>query len=340
MTPSDARKRLGGGWAPSHLRTILGGMSGPRLKMGVLAAGQYGLVSAAQLRALGFSDEQRRHLLASRAIRGVRRSVYRLMGVPPCWEQAVLAAVLAAGPGAVVSHATAGALWQLKHCDRATTATSIHVTAPRQLRMAAVTGHQRSLDAATLRIHRGVPVTSPEQTIIDLAATLTAARLAECIDDALRRGLIRLERLRRLVQAAGGPGRRPIVPVRRALADRIPGYDPGANGWERAMDRLWDNLGLPRSVRQHRVTANGRTYRLDRAIPHLKIGIEWNGFDSHGTRSGFDRDSDKRADLTAAGWHMLDFTSRSAPQRICQAVKAAVTQREAQWGVAAGALAG
>ena len=308
--------------------------------MGVLAAQQYGLVAAAQLRAIGFTDGQRRRLLDSGAIRGVRRSVYSLMGVPPCWEQAALGAVLAAGPGAVLSHATAGTLWQLKHCDRGGAADGVHVTSPRQLRMAGVSGHQRSLDPEARRVHRGIPVTSPEQTIVDLAATLTGAQLGECIDDALRRGLIRLERLRRLVQAAGGPGRRRIVPVRRALADRIPGYDPGANGWERAMDRLWDALGLPRGVRQHRVRANGRSYRLDRAIPHLKIGIEWNGFDSHGTRSGFDRDSDKRADLTAAGWHMLDFTSRSAPERICTAVMAAVRQRQALLGSAPGRRAG
>jgi hypothetical protein len=94
------------------------------------------------------------------------------------------------------------------------------------------------------------------------------------------------------------------------------------------MDRLWEAWGLPTSVRQHPVRANGHTYVLDRAVPELKIGIEWNGFETHGTRSGFDRDSDKRADLTAAGWHMVDFTTRSTPDRICRAVLAAVAQRQ------------
>ena len=74
--------------------------------------------------------------------------------------------------------------------------------------------------------------------------------------------------------------------------------------------------------------ANGHSYRLDRAIPDLQIGIEWNGYAYHGTRSGFDHDSDKRADLTAAGWLILDFTSRSKPQRIFQAVTAAIAQRQ------------
>ena len=60
------------------------------------------------------------------------------------------------------------------------------------------------------------------------------------------------------------------------LADRIPGYDPGDSDWEREMDRRWEAWGLPVAVRQYRVRANGRTYRLDRAIPELKklYGLE------------------------------------------------------------------
>ncbi len=77
------------------------------------------------------------------------------------------------------------------------------------------------------------------------------------------------------------------------------------------------------------VTARGRRYVLDRAIPELRIGIEWNGFDSHGTRSAFDRDSDRRADLTAAGWHMVDFTSRSGAERLAAAVAGAIRARQA-----------
>ena len=208
--------------------------------------------------------------------------------------------------------------------------TTVHVSAPRQLRLGGVAGHHRPLPKTSRRVYRSVPVTSPEQTILDLAASLTETQLGECIDDALRRKLIRLDRLHALVVAASGPGRRLIRPVRRALADRGVGYDPGANSWEKAMDRQLDQCGLP-GVRQFRVHVNGRRYRIDRAIPELKIGIEWNGYETHGTRSGFDRDSDKRADLTAAGWHMLDFTPRSSPPRICRAIQAAIEQRQTTW---------
>jgi Transcriptional regulator, AbiEi antitoxin N-terminal domain len=86
--------------------------------MADLAARQHSLVTAGQLRSMKVSDHQRRHLVATGALRPVRRAVYTLPGVAPSWEQTLRAAVLAAGAGAVVSHRTAGALWQLKHCPR------------------------------------------------------------------------------------------------------------------------------------------------------------------------------------------------------------------------------
>ncbi len=299
-------------------------------RLGETADRQYGLITVRQLRSLGISEDRRRRLLVAGMLRPVRRSVYRLMGVPPCWEQSVLAAVLAAGPDAVASYATAGAIWGLKHCWRSAGAESrLHVTAPRQLRMDGVMGHIALIDRRQRRIHRGIPVTSPEQTVVDLGAALAARELGECVDDALRRGLIRLAQVHDPAETTGGPGRSPATLLHRVLADRIPGYDPGDSDWERQMDRCWEEWGLPPAVRQHRVRVKGRTYILDRAIPALKIGVEWNGFDTHGTRSRFDHDSDRRADLTGDGWHMVDFTSRSSKERICQAVLAAVSQRQA-----------
>jgi hypothetical protein len=156
---------------------------------------------------------------------------------------------------------------------------------------------------------------------------LDPGALGLCLDDGLRRGLLRLDQLRVLVERSAA---RPFVrPLRQVLADRSDGYDPGGSDWERHMDRLWDKLGLPSARRQYPVTANGHRYVLDRAIPELKIGVEWNGFETHGTRSGFDYDSDRRADLTAAGWHMVDFTSRSDPDRLVAAVHGAIRTRNA-----------
>jgi hypothetical protein len=293
-----------------------------------LGARQYGLLTLGQLEELGMTRGMRQRRVEDGSLRLVRRFVYAIAGAPPCWAQTVLAAVLAAGPDAVASHFTAGVLWGLRHSDRRARTGRIHLSAPRQLRLDGVTGHLRVLTPGQRRICSGIPVTSPERTLLDLACTLNATELGECVDDALRRKLVRLHRLRHLVDDAYRSGWRGLKPLRRVLADRVPGYDSGGSDWEREMDRQWESWGLPRSVRQHPVWANGHLYVLDRAIPELKIGVEWNGFETHGTRSGFDHDSDKRADLTAAGWHMVDFTSRSSQQRVCQAVMSAVARRQ------------
>jgi hypothetical protein len=247
-----------------------------------LAARQYGLLTLEQLERLGMTRGMRRQRVEDGRLRLVRRFVYGIVGAPPSWSQIVLAAVLAAGPDAAASDVTAATIWGFKHCDRGG---RIHVTAPHQLRLDGVKGHLRALERGQRLTRSGIPVTSPERTIFDLAATLSTAKLGECVDDALRRDLIRLARLRQLVEGVGHSGRRRIRPLRLVLADRISGYDSGGSDWEREMDRQWDAWGLPPSVRQHRVRANGHAYVLDRAIPELKIGIEWNGFETHGTRS-------------------------------------------------------
>jgi very-short-patch-repair endonuclease len=66
---------------------------------------------------------------------------------------------------------------------------------------------------------------------------------------------------------------------------------------------------------------------IDRAIPELRIGVEWNGRQTHGSRSGFDYDSDRRADLIAAGWLIVDFTANSSAARIARTIRKACEDR-------------
>jgi hypothetical protein len=112
-----------------------------------------------------------------------------------------------------------------------------------------------------------------------LAQSTPGPELGRLCDEALRRRVATLPRLRAVVEAHRGGGRQWLEPIRAVLADRTPGYDPGANDWEQRMDRLWGQFGLPPAERQYRVRVARRTYRLDRAIVTLKIGVERNGFD-------------------------------------------------------------
>jgi very-short-patch-repair endonuclease len=172
-----------------------------------------------------------------------------------------------------------------------------------------------------------IPVTTVERTLMDLASSLDAVELGALCDAAQRRGILHYNRLVTVVRGHAGAGRRRLAPIHEVLADRVPGYDPAANDWERDMDRSWDRMGLPAAVKQHRIRIGHRIFIIDRAIVDLKIAVEWNGFEHHGSRTAFDRDSDRRALLAAAGWFPLDFTSRSNPDLICRSVLAVVQQR-------------
>jgi very-short-patch-repair endonuclease len=173
----------------------------------------------------------------------------------------------------------------------------------------------------------GIPVTTAERTLLDLAQTVPGVELGRLCDEGLRRRIVTLGRLHAVVRDHRGPGRRRLAPIHEVLALRIPGYDPGANDWELRMDRVWDQLGLPPAERQYRIRAGGRTYQVDRAIVDERIAIEWNGYDPHGYRGQIDYDSDRAADLAAVGWYLLAFTSTSTPKRICAAVLALIEAR-------------
>jgi len=179
-------------------------------------------------------------------------------------------------------------------------------------------------------------VTSVARTLFDLASVVDEDRLGLCADEAVRRGILDLRELRRVLEAHAGGGRRRLRALRRVLAERLPGYDPGANGWELRMDHLWDDMGLPSAARQFRVTANGRRYRLDRAIPGLRLGVEWVGSEYHGQLGRYRQDRIRISDLVQEGWDILEVTPGWSPERIRTTVLAKVAERQILVGMHAG----
>jgi hypothetical protein len=259
----------------------------------------------------------------------VRQGVYRLPGVGPTWETTVLAAVLAAGPEAVASHMTAARLWDLFDGSLpAAGGGQIHVTGPKQRRLEGVAVHRRRLDVRERAILRSVPVTSVARTLFDLASFVPADDLGRCTDEALRRKLLNLDELRRLFNLHRGPGRRQLAPIRQVLAERTPDYDPGANQWEQRMDRQWDGLGLPPAKRQYWISAGGTRRRVDRAIPELRLAVEWVGAEFHGQQSRFGRDRIRISDLVLEGWDVIEVTPGWTPERIRRTVLAKVAERQ------------
>jgi hypothetical protein len=293
-----------------------------------IASRQLALVTSTQLDEIGFGRGAREKWLATGRLKRLRRGIYMLPGVAPTWEASVLAAALAVGPGAVVSHLTAAQLWQLfDGPPPEPVRRSIHVTAPSTHKLAGVKLHRGRLDDRERTRYRSIPLTTPARTLFDLATVLEADQLGCCVDEAVRRRLVTVNELGRLLRQHAGAGRRRLRPLRAVLADRLPGFDPGANKWEQRMDRQWEQLGLPTSRRQYWVTVAGGRCRVDRAVPELKLAVEWVGKAYHSLDGRYVRDRIRISDLVQAGWDVIEVTPEWSPKRIYATVMAKIADR-------------
>jgi hypothetical protein len=281
-------------------------------RIATIAARQHGLVTRIQATEAGLSRRAIEHRVAIRRWAIVRRGVYLLAGVPRTWEQAALAACLAAGEGTLVAGATGARLWTLRQNGLPRDRIRLLSAADRRVRLAGVTAHRSIfLPACDVARHRLVPVTSTARTIVDASAHLTPRLAGLLLDDADRRGLVTLEAVRACAARLVGPGRRQLGAIREVLIRRLPGWDPGDSDLEVLALTLIRRAGLPMPVQQHAVAFDHEEFEIDLAYPEHLVAIELDGWDFHRLRSDFDRDARKRALLAAHRWHVLPFTTET-----------------------------
>jgi very-short-patch-repair endonuclease len=283
--------------------------------LGQIAARQHRLITIQQIRAAGLSRAALRHRVETGRWEEVRPCVYAIIGSLPSHERAVLAVVLASGPHSFASHLTAAKLWGLP----APPPESIEITTPleRQVDLEGVRAHRSGLLADNdVTVVDSIPVTAVSRMIVDLSMRLSVDELGTMLDEGMRRRVVSLSRVRGCIDRLGrAPGRSPKR-VNEVLALRIPGYDPGGSDLEPDLWRVIVDAGFSPPVREHRVRVGGHTYRLDMAWPDLKVGVEVDGYDSHRSRTAFDRDRLRDNELVAAGWRMFHLTSRSTREHV------------------------
>lgn len=290
-----------------------------------LAAGQHGLVTVAQLIELGFSHVAIRRRVASGRWLKVDRGVIRIGGSPVTWESQVLAAVLAAGDGAVASHRSVAALWNLDGCRRG----QPEVTVPRGhwYRRSGIRVHESTdLDRVRPVRRSGIPTTPIERTLLDLGAAVRHESVQLSLDHARRRNLTDWDRLLACLVAHSRQGRRGVGALRSILDDHYEEIATTDSGFERLVYVRLVEAGLPKAVLQHEVTFDGQSYRLDLAYPDVKLGIELDG-SVHLRRDIWERDHARQNALMLAGWTILRFTwndYRRHQSRMIREVRAAL----------------
>lgn len=306
-----------------------------------LAERQDGLLSVAQAHRCGISSRQIWRRRANGRYRRTRRGVVQIAGVPPTWRQAVRAATIAAGEQVVVSHASAAQLYGVElptpiHPRWSRDGAFIELSAPlaRHARLEGVRGHRSGMWAAGDVITRaGIPVTSPLRLVIDLSSRLGVEGTGRLVDELLRRGLLKLNALRRRVQELRPAPGRSVRVLRIVVAVRADRFEPGDSTLESRLRQVIARRGFPRPVGQHWVRDKGFKVRLDFAYPDVKVYLEGDSFGFHRFASDLDHDARKRNGLTVRGWRGLHFTWRMTDAEIEQQLERFYDRKTRRWRV-------
>jgi hypothetical protein len=268
-----------------------------------IASRQYGLVSRTQALAVGMSPRAIQHRVVNALWTPVHPRVYLMPGVPPCWEQDEVAAYLWAEGFA--SHRAAARLWELPglssyaRCE--ITVTHCHLP-PRCGIVVHFTNRMLPHHRTMLK---GIPVTTIERTLVDLGAVVSRPRVAMAVDDALRRRITTLRKLRRCLAESAGRGRRGAGVIRPILAERY-GLDRAPESpLETKLLALLKQSPLPTPELQYEIWDGPRfVARVDFAYPERKLAIEVDGFQFHAGRESFDRDRRRLSAISALGWRL------------------------------------
>jgi very-short-patch-repair endonuclease len=276
-----------------------------------LAARQHGVVGRAQLLAAGASSEAIRHRLARDRLHPVYRSVYSV-GHPLLPLARYMAAVLACGAGAVVSHRDAATLWGLLPVG----AGAIEVTTPR-LGKRRVSGisvkRSRRLPNDETTTRDRIPCTTVARTLIDLAGCESPRRLRRALEQSLVLGVFDLTATSVALDRARG--RRGTGTLRGVLAE-IRG-EPALT--RRELERRFLELVRAAALPLPVVNAVVAGHEVDFHWPAHRLVIETDGRATHGHALAFHRDRGRDLDLELAGWHVLRVTWRQVveePERV------------------------
>ena len=181
----------------------------------------------------------------------------------------------------------------------------VHVTIPphRSVRRVAVIMHRGVIRGDEATHFEGLPVATPARTLLDLSPSLTSRELEQMVAQMRRRGLLRDEQLRRLVDRYPN---RPGAPRLRALLESEAPLDLTRS---EAEERL---LALVRRARLPPPRTNARLagYEVDLLWRGPRLVVEVDGFAYHGSRAAFEADRLRDAALAASGFRVMRVTWR------------------------------
>lgn len=275
-----------------------------------LATRQHGIIENTQLVALGVPQRTIGRWLASGRLRQVHRGVY-MVGHGALSQRAWwMAAVLACGEGAALSHRCATRHHELIawHPGRP----AVSVPAQRRSRPPGIAVHRiQHLEPVVVE---AIPVTSVARTIVDMAAISRRRTLEKVIEEAHVREVFDLRAIHEVLDQIARP--RGVRVLRSVLDTFRPGTTLTKSGLEEAMLALCDRAGLPRPVvNGHIALLDGRLVEVDFHWPRYHVVVETHSNRYHATHPKRRRDQAKLRALQLAGWLALPIPEEDLAER-------------------------
>lgn len=248
---------------------------------------------------LGFSEEAIEHRLAKGRLHRAGRGVYAVGWPRLSRKRHWMAAVLACGEGAALSHRSAAALWEIGTERRG----AIEISVRRRCahRRGGIRARSKpSLPADEIVRRDGIPVTAPARTLLDLATVLNPRPLERAVNEADKRDLISSEELRdALASFYGEPGVRALRKLLDRHTFRLSDSD---------LEVLFRPIAAAAGLAPPRTKALVNGFEVDFFWPDLGLVVETDGLQYHRTASSQTRDHVRDQAHTAAGLTALRFT--------------------------------
>jgi very-short-patch-repair endonuclease len=284
-----------------------------------LASRQRGLLTHTQLVSLGVGERAIKRWLASGRLQNVHREVYAYGSQPITKRGKWLAAVLAMGPEAFLSHRSAAALWGVAADDH-----KVHVTAPggRQVRPGrkGIQVHRCKFEPEERTVREGIAVTTVARTLFDLAERSPPRELKGAWDEASRLRTLRVPEVVAIYERRPGRrlARRNIRPILLAEQRYVEDTDSPLE------DRFVEFCAAHRlPPAQTNVLVEGDA--VDVLWPAARLIIELDSWEFHSHRGAFDKDRSRDADHLLGGYRTVRVTHRrlsDEPERLAAQIRA------------------
>src|SRR4051794_21995068 len=243
-----------------------------------IAGRQHGVISVAQLLAAGLSHRAIQVRIRAGRLHRVHRGVYAVGHKNLTFQGWWMAAVLACGEGAVLSHLSAAMHWGLLKTRRAPVDVTVPTTGGRQRRKGIRVHRSTRLTPRAVTIRRGIPTTTPARTILDLRRVVDRATLEAAIARA---------------------------EIEHLHIEDLPGllHEPTRSELERRFLRLCKRHGLSKPEVNVRIGP----YEVDFLWREHMVIVETDGYATHGGRSAFNGDRTRDARLRMMGYSVQRF---------------------------------